>query len=100
MNLKNIKEIVNNNIISDDMKYHLIIEEIAKSEDVIPTVMLILNQERQQKQDLINELNVLLSKAHTGLEEPEFNKDGFMQKEITEFYKKGKIGHVFKDINK
>ncbi len=100
MDLELMKSILNENLLSDKQKEHLIIQTIAKSEDVIPVVLKILTEERQQKADLIDDLNRLLSKAHVCLEEPKYNKDNFIDKEIEEFYKSGKIGHCFKNINK
>jgi len=98
MNLQKLKEILNEKLLTDSDKELLIINEIAKSENVIPTILNILESERKQKEELTLKLNLLLSKAHTGLEEPKLNKNGFMQKEILEFYKEGKIGHCFKNI--
>jgi hypothetical protein len=99
MDLKKIKQILDESLFSDSQKKLLIFDEIAKSEDAIPTILSILESERKTKEELIIDLNLLLSKAHTGLEEPEFNKDGFMQKEILEFYKQKRIGHCFKNID-
>ena len=93
MNLKKIREILNMNI-PEDYQEQLIIQVLSEDKNVIPTLLKILEIERKSKEDLLVDCNLLLSKANVGLEEPKFNKDGFMQKEIREFYKKnkGKIG--------
>lgn len=100
MNLDNFREILNAHI-PENIKEQLIIREISKDENVIPTVMKILEQERHLKNEVTSEMNVLLSKAHIGLDDKKFNKGNFMQKEIVEFYKKykGIVGHCFKNLN-
>ena len=100
MNLDNLREILNAHI-PENIKEQLIIREISKDENVIPTVMKILEQERQLKSEIASEMNVLLSKAHIGLDNKKFNKGNFMQKEIVEFYTKykGIVGHCFKNLN-
>lgn len=98
MNLKNIAAIISNEFLTDSQKETAICIEIASDPTAIPTILKILDAERNEKQKLINDLNLFLSKAHTGLEEPKLNKNGFMQKEISEFYKTGRIGHCFKQI--
>ena len=63
MNLKKIKEIIERPLISDNKKESLIIDEISNDEQVISYILMILTSERQRKHKLINEMNVLLSKA-------------------------------------
>jgi hypothetical protein len=100
MNLEEIKEVVNNNNLSPEIKKGEIINIIAKDENVILIVMKILEAERKNKSELIDDMNLLLSKSHIGLEDPKFNKDGFMQQEIIGFYQKYKdfVRHCFKKI--
>lgn len=100
MNLKNIELIITNDALPDDVKRKLIYAELAKDESAITTILRILGFEREEKKELIMDLNALLSKAHLGLEQPKVNKDGFMQKEIREFYKSGRIGHCFANMDK
>jgi len=99
MNIDKLKTIINSEW-SDEMKERGVINLIAKDENVIPLVMKILESEREQKKELLTDMNLLLSKAHVGLEDKKFNKGGFMQKEIVEFYTKYKdsVGHCFKKI--
>ena len=96
MNLKKIKEIIELPLISDNEKESLVIDEISNDEEVISHILMILTSERQRKHKLINEMNVLLSKADIGLREPKLNENGFMQEEITEFYKSSELNHCFK----
>jgi len=100
MNIDKIKEVVNNNAIPNEYKQELILSVVSESKDAIAHVLTMLRYERETKNNLIDKLNLLLSKAHTGLEEPKLNSDGFMQDEILEFYKEGHIGHCFKNIKK
>lgn len=96
MNLENIKAIVNSGLPNWE---RLLIYELSKDKDAIPIMMEILHAERKEKEELIIDLNALLSKAHVGLETPKFNKNGFMQKEIKEFYKSGRINHCFANMD-
>ncbi len=100
MNLNKIKEIIEMSLISETDKKNLIVDEISKSEDVVPTILMILNAERKRKNELVNTMNLLLSKADVGLEEPKLNEDGFMQKEISEFYNNAEMNHCFKNAKK
>ena len=98
MDIKAITEIVNNEQLMDHQKRTAICLVIAQDPSAIPTILNILSAEREEKTQLIQDLNLQLSRAHIGLETPTLNKNGFMQKEITEFYKTGRIGHCFKQI--
>lgn len=100
MNLNKIKEIIEMPLISEADKESLIIEEISKSENVVPTILRILSAERERKNALVNAMNLLLSKADVGLKEPKLNEDGFIQKEISEFYDTAEVKHCFKNARK
>lgn len=108
MNIQSIKEIVNSNI-SDDMKEDLIISVLASDESVIPTMLKILQEERNKKKELIIDMNLELSRAHIYIyDRPEtkteakqaFNKS-FIMDEIAKFYikYKGVITHCFNRFN-
>ena len=105
MNLQELKSIINSGL-SDETIKSKIINSLAKDENVIPDVMNILERERQFKKEIHEEMNLLLSKAHIGLDNKKFNSGNFIQKEIIEFYTKyrGYVGHCFKkmsfDVNK
>ena len=100
MNLNKIKKIIELPLISEADKESLIINEISKNENVVPIILEILNAERVSKSELVSTMNLLLSKADVGLREPKFNEDGFMQKEISEFYDTAEINHCFKNTKK
>lgn len=93
MDLKKIKEIldkwIKNPAIPKEGIEWEIITIIAEDENVIPSILQILNKERASNKDLINELNMELGLAHS------FIKDKKMIERITDFYKKskGKIKH-------
>lgn len=93
MNLENIKFIVNSGF---DTWESLLLAEIAKDKDAIPHLLAILNNEREENSSLIIDLNFQLSRAHTIIENPELNKNNFVQKEIRAFYKEGRIKHCYK----
>ncbi len=101
MNLQEIKEAVNSGLPNEYIE-RIIIKILSKDENVIPLMMEIIEIERAAKKELTTEMNLLLSKAHVGLDEKKFNKDNFMQKEIIAFYKKyeGVVGHCFKNMDK
>jgi hypothetical protein len=99
MNLQELKSIINSGLPDDVLKSE-IINSLAKDENVIPVVMKILERERQFKKEIHEEMNVLLSKAHVGLDDKKFNDGNFMQKEIIDFYTKykGYVSHCFKNL--
>ena len=99
MNLNKIKEIIEMPLASEANKKNLIINEISKSDSVVPTILMILNAERERKNELVSTMNLLLSKSYVILKEPKLNKDGFMQKEISEFYDTAEVNHCFKNSN-
>jgi hypothetical protein len=92
MNLAAIKEIINSDAINWE---NLLLEEIAKDVNAIPSLLNILHAERQNNAQLITDLNSQLSRAHVAIENPQVNKDGFVQKEIRNFYAEGRINHCF-----
>jgi|ERR1035437_142744 hypothetical protein len=100
MEIEELKSIIN----SGDEEYikHAIIVYLAKDEGAILLMMKILEQERQFKKEVSQEMNVLLSKADIGLDDNKFNENGFIQKEILAFYTKykGVVGHCFKNLFK
>ena len=99
MNIKELKSIINSGLPDDVIKSE-IINSLAKDENVISVVMRILERERKFKKEIHNEMNVLLSKAHIGLDDKKFNEGNFIQKEIIDFYTKykGYVGHCFKNL--
>jgi len=99
MNIKELKSIINSGLPDDVIKSE-IINSLAKDENVISVMMKILERERQFKKEIQEEMNVLLSKAHIGLDDKKFNEGNFMQKEIIDFYTKykGYVGHCFKNL--
>lgn len=63
MDISKIKTIVNTDTISDEIKTSLILSVIANDKNAIPTVMAILNSEREQNKELILDSNAELSRA-------------------------------------
>ena len=100
MRIDLIKQVFATNL-DDETTEEFIIQILAQDEKVIPTIIRILDAERKGNSKLIEDMNVLLSKADIGLDDPKLN-DGFMQEEIKEFYAKYKniIGHCFKNYGK
>lgn len=99
MNLDHIKQIVNSSVLTDAEKQEFILSIIAQDENAIKHVLFMLYEERKQKSELLTEMNLLLSKAHAGLENRKLNKDNFIQKEIDKFYEKYKnlVSNCFKN---
>lgn len=62
MNVKKIKEVVNLEI-SDEKKERLILSIIADDKKAIPTILNILNVEREKREELILDSNAELSRA-------------------------------------
>lgn len=88
-------------MISDDQKEDLIIECLSSDEKIIPIIMKILDKERSSKKEIVRELNNLVSKAEAALGTPRLNKEGFIQKEINDFFKKHEetkgVFHAYKE---
>ena len=62
MNIKKIKEVVNLDI-SDEQKERYILSIIADDKKAIPTILNILNSEREKREELILDANAELSRA-------------------------------------
>ena len=62
MDIKKIEQIVNTKL-SDEQKEYLILCTIADDKNAIPTILQILERERQQKMELILDSNSELSRA-------------------------------------
>lgn len=90
---------------SDQHKEALIFKAIAKNKNAVPYVLQLLNIERLEIDELINDANVELSRAHLlaakNAKNRKMTKKGFgiwfVNEEIEKFYKKhkGKINHLF-----
>jgi hypothetical protein len=63
MNIKQIKEVVNADMLPDDMKEKIILKIIAHDEKAIPTILGILDAERRERQELLSDTNAELSRA-------------------------------------
>lgn len=99
MEIQELKEILNSGL-PDDLKKIKVIDSLAKDEEFIPNMMLILKREREIKKEIHDEMNLLLSKSHIALDSKELNKNGFIQNEIVAFYAKYRdyVGHCFKKL--
>ena len=60
MDIDKIKEIVNEDLFSENVKERLIIVELSKDEDVVPTILGILNEERIAKKEMVVDMNILI----------------------------------------
>ena len=98
MNIEELKTIINSDL-SDDIKKSEIYNSLAKDENVLLTIIHILNSERELKQELSRDMNYLLSKAHTIIDDPELIETNISE-EIIQFYTKYKniVGHCFKKL--
>ena len=106
MNLKKIREILEQGLFPDDVKERMILKVLSEDENLIPQLLQILEHERNRKKKLLTEINFQLSRAHVGLEAGKFDKKGlngdrFMEKEITKFYidNQEHIGHCMKNLD-
>ena len=108
MDIKTIKSIANSEQ-PNDVKEMLIIRVLATDKNVIPMIMDILQAERKSQKELIQDLNLELSRAHIYIDmRPESKKEskesfdkGFLLDEIAKFYikYKGKVTHCFNRFN-
>ena len=109
MDLDKIKAIVNTSGLSSKDKQQAIYEVLAQDVDAIPQMLKILNLEREQKHDLIVDMNLELSRAHLYVEAVEVKKEPkignvnrpFIMDSIAAFYikYKGKVSHCFNRFN-
>ncbi len=67
MNINKIKEIINNDSLTDSYKRSLILSVIAKDMNALPDLISILQEERIRNWDLIKDSNAELSRALTVL---------------------------------
>lgn len=73
MDLNKIQKIVNSHT-SEDAKKHLILKTIAEDKKAIPMLLEMFNSERHFNNELINDLNLELSRTHIYIEELDKNK--------------------------
>lgn len=101
MDLNELREILDARL-PDETTEMLVIRSLAKDKQVIPTIIRLIGEERESKREMYEKMNLLLSKADIGLDDSKYNRDGFMQKEIRDFYieYKGIVGHCFKNLFK
>ncbi len=96
MDLQSISKVLESENLDSRQKEDLILSIIAKDKKAIPMVMDMLDYERSQKEELINDLNLNLGRADCFLEDNIPEKD-FVIKEIKGLYEKwrGVIIHLF-----
>lgn len=102
--IKEIKSILDLEC-SDQDKEMRIFQAIAKNKNAVPYVLQLLNIERLENHELINDANVELSRAHLLAAKNAKNRKitkkdfgiWFVNEEIEKFYKKykGRIDHLF-----
>ncbi len=108
MDIRELREIINSDLPNEVIESD-IIKSLSKDKEVIPIVMRILERERENNKNLINDMNLELSRAHIYIDErPEsivegkdrFNKN-FVLDEIAKFYIKHKsfVTHCFNRFN-
>lgn len=112
MDLKRFKEVINNPDLPDDNKEWAIIQILAKDPKVLPAILELLKTERENQRELLQDMNVQLSKADVFIDQIDFlnvKKEGqsrfnkaFVKDEIEKFYAKYKhvIVHCFKRLEK
>lgn len=104
MNIEKITKIVTACHISDESKRRLILAEIATDEKALPDILEILAQERANGKELIQDLNLELSRMSAYAAQPKRKIKGgegftgdFVFGKMWEMYAKwgGRIGHLF-----
>ena len=104
MNIQAINKIVTACDISDEAKRRLILSEIATDEKALPDILEILAQERAKGKELVQDLNLELSRMSAYAAQPKRQIKGsegftgdFVFGKMWEMYAKwgGRIGHLF-----
>jgi len=109
MDLDQIKSVINSNLINDTNKEKLIIKILSKDKKIIPILLEILNSEREIEKEIIDDLNLELSRTsvyvHNVKETKTEEQQGFNRKfvlgEVEKFYikYKNRISHCFNMFN-
>lgn len=91
MDIDKIRQIVNASV-EDAVKEALIIRVLALDKKVIPDILNILNEEREQKQELISDMNVEISRYNIFINSPKLLKKEltFVNNETKKLYEKWK----------
>ena|ERR1035437_5838087 len=74
MNIKNIKSVIDNNLLPDNVKENLILSIIALDKNSVPMILKMLDSEREKNEELILDSNSELSRALVTLEDPNIGK--------------------------
>lgn len=108
MNIAGIKAIVNSSH-PEEVKEQQIIAILAHEKNVIPTILKILERERSEQKELLNDMNLELSRAHSFIEiipEAKTAKNqtldkAFVVDNIAGFYYKyrDRVSHCFNRFN-
>ena len=67
MNIQELKTAINSDL-PDDFKEQQIIQILAKDKNVMPTVLKILSAEREYQKEILDEINLNLSRTHIFIE--------------------------------
>jgi hypothetical protein len=91
MNIEQIIQIVNSDA-KEEIKEHLIIRTLALDKKVIPNILKILDEERDNKTKLIADLNVEVSRYNIHINNNVLLKENrvFLNKRTKELYEKWK----------
>ncbi len=68
MDIKKITEVITDPDITEEMKEGRILNILAMDKNAIPDLLKILAREREQKQEVITEMNLELSRSHVFIE--------------------------------
>ena len=89
MKIEDIKTVVNSNL-PDDIKEGTILHILAEDKKVIPYLLIMLQAERESKEELILDSNVELSRAAAILQNPELADSNWVVEQIKLHYEKWK----------
>lgn len=103
MNLKNIQNALSAPL-SDDIKERLILIEISKDKNAIPKILEMLDNEREETSELVDDLNLEVSRLDMMFKEPKLGgntkleRNNFRESNVNNLYQKWshRIGHLFK----
>lgn len=89
MKIENIRTVVNSNL-PDSLKERTILHILADDKNVIPYLLIMLQTERESKEELILDSNAELSRAATVLQNPELADSSWVLEQIKLHYEKWK----------
>jgi hypothetical protein len=102
MDIKSITKIVTDPFTNEEQKKRLIVNTLAKDDNILSDILSILHEERTLKKELLTDMNLELSRAHIFIDSfmppvPKL-KNGEKGEDFSKFFNDGIQNHNLKNI--